>query len=348
MKYKGKLSDIPPPVKYMEESIRKIAMGFERSQILFTAFELGFFEKLKEPITAEAFVGMTGYNEAVSSRMLDILTAMDFLHKIHDKYCLNPDYVPFLVKGEDYYSYYLENAVKERNLWNDLKSCLVNETPPAEEKTKFNYSTESIRWTARDCTHGRLQRTIQLVSSFPEFETACRLLDLGGGHGLFGIGFAQENPDLEVIIFDRPEVSVVAEEFIDDFNVNNQVFFVSGDYMIDNFGTGYEIIFEALSLEGGFDEAKKLYEKVSEALVPNGLFITQLFTIDDLQTSPLSTLTLDLRERITNNKQLHLMTNTELFKLFENCGLLGEQIINISMGENLPLRMIVARKVSSD
>jgi len=42
---------------------------------------------------------------------------------------------------------------------------------------------------------------------------------------------------------------------------------------------------------------------VADILNPGGLFITQLFTLDDSETSPLSTLALDLKEKITEHKQ---------------------------------------------
>jgi len=65
-------------------------------------------------------------------------------------------------------------------------------------------SWESIDWIAKGTMLGRLQATLKTVKEIPEFEASRKLIDLGGGHGLFGIGFAQENPDLEVVIFDQP------------------------------------------------------------------------------------------------------------------------------------------------
>ena len=99
-----------------------------------------------------------------------------------------------------------------------------------------------------------------------------------------------------------------------------------------------------LSLEGGEREARILYQKVADSLNPGGIFITQLFTLDDSETSPLSNLTLDLKEKITGHEQMHLMTNKRLFQLFEDVGLFGEQILDISMGTDLQMRMAIARK----
>jgi len=71
----------------------------------------------------------------------------------------------------------------------------------------FAYTRESLEWICKDCARGRLQKTLELVCASSEFKSARRLIDLGGGgDGLFAIGFAQESPNLEVIVYDQPEI----------------------------------------------------------------------------------------------------------------------------------------------
>jgi predicted O-methyltransferase YrrM len=269
---------------------------------------------------------------------------MKLLCKKGEYYQTAPEMIPFLVEGEPYFSLYLESASKEREIWMNMRKALVEGTFPEGKKEKCSYTRDSLEWTAKDCARGRLQKTLKLVCVLPEFKKARRLIDLGGGHGLFAIGFAQENPDLEVVVYDHPEITGLAAEYIEKYGMQDRVRILSGDYLQENFGNGYDIVFEALSLEGGEREAKILYQKVADALKTGGIFITQLFTLDDSETSPLSTLTLDLKERITGNRQTHLMTNKKLFDLFENVGLVGEQIFEVPMGTDLHIRMAIARK----
>ncbi len=340
-----RLIDLNPPVKYMEEYLREIAMGFERAQVLFTAFELAIFTKLEEPMTSEALIREMGLNPEITVRFMDVLTAMSLLCKKGESYQTAPELAPFLVESEPYFSRYLKSAVRERKIWMNLTEALVEEPLSNPEKEKFAYTQDSLEWTARDCMHGRLQKTLKLVSDLPEFKKARSLIDLGGGHGLFAIGFAQENPDLEAFVYDRPEITELTRQYVEKYGVQERVKVFSGDYLHEDFGNGYDIVFEALSLEGGPEEAKILYQKVAEALKPGGLFITQLFILDNSETSPLPTLTLDLREKITGHRRLHLMTNAALFELFNKVGLSGEQVLDISMGANLPMRMVIARKI---
>lgn len=339
-----KLINLNPQTENFEQFLREIAMGFERSQIFLTAFELKIFTKLKRPETSKNLIREMGLHPEITARFLDVLTAMKLLCKKGEHYQTAPELIPFLVEGEPYFSLYVESVCKEREIWINMKKTLVEGIISNKEKERFAYTQESLEWTAKDCERGRLQKTLKLVCALPEFKTARRLIDLGGGHGLFAIGFAQENPNLEVIVYDQPEITGLASEYIERYGVQDRVKVLSGDYLQEDFGTGYDIVFEALSLEGGEEEAKILYQKVADSLNPRGMFITQLFTLDDFETSPLSTLILDLKEKITGNRQMHLMTNKKLFDLFENVGLIGEQIFEVPMGTNLHIRMAIARR----
>lgn len=339
-----KLININPSVNDTEEFLREIAMGFERSQIFLTAFELRIFTKLKQPSNSQSLVQEMRIHPEITSRFLDVLTAMKLLCKKGEDYQTAPEMIPFLVEGEPHFSPYLESACKEREIWMDLKKALLEGSLSKREKDKFCYTRDSLEWTAKDCMRGRLQKTLKIICALPEFKNARRLIDLGGGHGLFSIGFAQENPNLEVFIYDQPEIIGLTSKYIEDYGMQDRIRVISGDYLQEKFGNGYDIVFEALSLEGGEREAKILYRKVSDALKPGGLFIAQLFTLDDSETSPLSTLTLDLKERITGNRQMHLMTNRRLFDLFKESGLVGEQIIELPTGTNVNIRIAIARK----
>lgn len=339
-----RLIDLKPPIDNTEEYLKETSMGFERSQIFLTAFELKIFTKLKEAKTSKNLITEMNLNPEITTRFLDILTAMKLLNKKEEYFQTVPELVPFLVEGEPYFSLYLESASKERETWMNIKKALLKESLPKKEKKNFCYTRDSLEWTARDCARGRLQETLKIVCTLPEFKKASRLIDLGGGHALFSIGFAQENPDLEVLIYDQPEITGLALEHIKKYGMQGRVKVCSGNYMQEDFGNEYDIVFEALSLEGGETEARLFYKKVTDALKPGGLFITQLFTLDDSETAPLSTLTLDLKEKITGHKQMHLMTNRKLFELFDEAGLVGEQILEIPIGSELHIRMAIARK----
>ena len=61
---------------------------------------------------------------------------------------------------------------------------------------------------------GTAEQMAAVLAALPEFPAMRKMLDLGGGHGLFAQAFVRAHPSMTAIIFDRAPVLTVAEEFI--------------------------------------------------------------------------------------------------------------------------------------
>lgn len=346
-----RLADKKPPIKDKGKFLQDMAMSFEKGLIFRTALEFDVFTKLKEPKTVETLSTEIETHPEITSRFLDVLVALSLLSKHEDRYVTALDIAPFLVEGEPYSARYLKFSTKGLEDWMKLKQTLkegpLDKTAHEDEQRKdeheHNYDRSSIDWIARGAMLGRLQWTVKTVSELSEFKTAKKLIDLGGGHGLFGIGFAQENPQLEVVIFDQPGVTDITQDYINEYGMQNRVETMTGDYTKDDIGSGYDIAFCALSHGGCKKESVSFYRKVSDALNEHGRYITQTFTMDDDRTGPLSALIGDLMNQMTC-AQGHTCTNAELFKTFEKSGLVGEQVISMSELTTMAMRMVIARK----
>lgn len=90
---------------------------------------------------------------------------------------------------------------------------------------------------------GDLQRSVSAIASLSQFKNAKKLLDLGGGHGLYAIAFAQLNPNLDVSIFDLPHVAEITRDFIKRYRMKDRIKVIAGDFTKDDIGNGYDIIF---------------------------------------------------------------------------------------------------------
>jgi len=340
-----KLANKKPPIEDRGKFLRNIALGFEKGQIFLIALKLDVFTQLKEPKTAETLSKNLETHPEITRRFLDVLVALKLLSKREDLYSTATDVTPFLVEGEPCFAKYLKFSIEEQEVWMKLEQSLKDgpSNIPAD-KHEHKYDRESIDWIARGTMLGRLQATLKIVSKRPEFLNAKRLIDLGGGHGLFGIGFAQENPQLEVVVFDQPGVTDITQEYINEYGMQDRVKIMTGDYTKDDIGSNYDIAFEACSFGGNAGESKSFYQRVCNALNDNGLFITQTFTINDDRTAPLSSLIWDLKEQMTGHSHMHIRTNSKLFNIFEKVGLAGERVIDMSESSTMPMRTIIAKK----
>jgi len=339
-----RLSEIVPPLEDQGPFLWDLVAGYEKGQVFLSALDVGLFNMAKEPKTSEQLSRDLQANHTVIGKLLDVLVSMGVMIKEDGCYATAPKMVPFLVEGEPYFARYLNFAKESRNQWADLERVLRDGPSSLKQNHEHEYDRETIDWIARGTMLGRLQTTIQLIREFPEFQAARRMIDLGGGHGLFGIGFAQENPHLEVVIYDRPGVAEIAQEYIERYGLADRVKAICGDYTKDQIGSDYDIAFEACSFGGDSTQARSFYRRVAESLKAGGLFIAETFTLDDNRKAPLRSLIWDLKELISGDRHMHLRTNSEIFSMFEEAGLRGERVIDLSDKMDMPMRLVVARK----
>ncbi|OPY54576.1 MAG: Methyltransferase domain protein [Methanosaeta sp. PtaU1.Bin112] len=339
-----KLADMKPPLEDQGRILWELIAGYEVGQIFLNAFDLGIFKYLKEPKSLAQLASELNLHPQATEKFLDVLVSLGLLARNGGGYLTAPKMAPFLVEGEPHYARYLNFANEAKDKWSDLQKILRNGPVSVKNEHEHKYDRETIDWIARGAMLGRLQYTIQLIREFPEFKAARKLIDLGGGHGLFGIGFAQENPDLDVVIFDRPDVAEIAQDYINQYGIGSRVRAIGGDYTKDDLGSGYDIAFEACSFGGDAEQAVSYYQNVADCLNTGGLFVAQTFTIDDDKKAPLRSMIWDLKEQITGDGHMHLRTNSELFGILRQAGLKGEKVLDLSSSMPMPMRLVVARK----
>ena len=118
------------------------------------------------------------------------------------------------------------------------------------------------------------QQAVQVVSELPEFPSFEKMLDIGGGPGLFGIAIVSSHPSMEGVIFDRPAILKVAETFIKEYEMADRMEVVNGYYSRDPIGEGYDLIWAGESLGFVKDNIDSIMKKIYGALNPGSVFIS--------------------------------------------------------------------------
>jgi SAM-dependent methyltransferase len=126
----------------------------------------------------------------------------------------------------------------------------------------------------------------RVVSSLPGFSGFKKMLDLGGGHGLFTLYIVQVSETLEGVVFDRAPVVALASEFIASYDMGERVTVMAGDYLTDDLGQGYDLIWASATLNNAKDNLPALFSKIYDALAPNGYFISLHDGMSGEQTQP--------------------------------------------------------------
>ena len=179
--------------------------------------------------------------------------------------------------------HYLAGRLRNVELWNHLPQIMKSGPEIFERGTYFQEVVHSMAENAR-C--GMLQETVKTVTEHVDFEKVKKLLDLGGGHGLYAIAFAKLNENLRAFVFDLPPVTEKTKEFIEEYGASN-VSVIPGDFFKEEIGDEYDLIFSSFNPGG---KVPSLIPKLAEALNPGGIFVTRQMPDEKMESSPLLSL----------------------------------------------------------
>lgn len=109
------------------------------------------------------------------------------------------------------------------------------------------------------------------------------LLDVGGGTGIYSIACLQAHPDLHAIVFDRPEVLKIAQEFAQEYGVSDRLTCLSGDMFADPLPEANQVLLSNVLHDWDVPECRQLIARCAETLPVGGrLLIHDVFLDDDL------------------------------------------------------------------
>ncbi|MDB5336375.1 MAG: methylase involved in ubiquinone/menaquinone biosynthesis [Planctomycetaceae bacterium] len=109
------------------------------------------------------------------------------------------------------------------------------------------------------------------------------LLDVGGGTGIYSVACLRQYSQLRAIVFDRPEVLKVAQEFAEQFGVADRLICHSGDMFRDPLPQADTVLLSNILHDWDEPQCRQLVQRCADALVPGGqLVIHDVFLQDDL------------------------------------------------------------------
>jgi hypothetical protein len=114
-----------------------------------------------------------------------------------------------------------------------------------------------------------------------------KILDLAAGHGFFGLAFAKNNPQAEIVALDWAPVLQVANENAQKAGVSDRYSTIEGSAFEVDFGSGYDLVLLTNFLHH-FDRAtcETLLRKIRVALADGGRAVTLEFVPNEDRISP--------------------------------------------------------------
>lgn len=130
---------------------------------------------------------------------------------------------------------------------------------------------------------GRAKNVAPVLAQNYPLSDAEVLVDVGGGSGIYSIAWLLRHPNLRAIVFDRPEVLKVAEEFAREFNVADRLQLAPGDMFADEIPRGDVLLLSNILHDWDVPECRTLVARCAAALPTGGrLLIHDVFLSDEL------------------------------------------------------------------
>lgn len=270
-------------MRFIDDSMQ----GFRKYQVLATAVKLRLFEYAQDPVSPGELADKTGCHGEMTALLCDVLCECGFLFHNGEKYA-NTELTNTYLVGDSPYAQlnYLRDMDRNMAMWEKLDEIISN-GPEIVEKQSF-FGDRVIHSMAENARCGMLQEVVETVIENIDFDSAGKMLDLGGGHGLYSIAFTGRNATLKAFVFDLPQVTGHTKQYARKYGAD-QVDVIPGNFFTDDIGSGYDIIFSSLNPGGRVPE---LIPKIVSALEPGGVFVNRQVPGGD--SDPMDTLNWNL------------------------------------------------------
>src|SRR6266550_5727158 len=254
--------------------------AYQQTEALKAAIELEIFTAIGEGNTTAAEIAKRCDASERGTRILcDFLCIMGFLNKEENRYSLTQDSAIFLDKRSPAYLGGINEFISSPEITDGFKDFagIVRKggTTNSEGGT---VSAENPIWVkfARAMAPMMAMPAQSLAKLIdPQANGKLKVLDIAAGHGLYGIEFAKNNSQAQVVALDWAPVLEVAKENAKQAGVADRYSTLAGSAFDVDFGTGYDLALLTNFLHH-FDRAQciTLLRRVHAALKPGGRAVT--------------------------------------------------------------------------
>lgn len=237
-----------------------------------------------------------GFKERPTDVMLTLFTAMGLVELREGKFHVSAAAAEHLVSGSPFNLAPYYASLKERPIAKDYENVLrtgktANWSSLKDEKAWAQaMETEPFAsqfTAAMDCRGFYLGPAMAKAIDAKPFS---KLLDLGGGSGIYACALTANHPHLRAMVMDKPPVDKLARKLVAERGYEDRVDVVAGDmFNAENLPTDCDLhLYSNVLHDWDFPEVRKLLANSFAALKSGGMLIVHDAHINEDKTGPLT------------------------------------------------------------
>lgn len=227
--------------------------------------------------------------------LLTLCRANAFLRSENGKHTLSDLAREHLVRHSPYFLGPYFDSMKERPVTLDYLEVLKSGRPAnwasledREDWHKAMLETKFARefTAAMNCRGLALGQALAKAVS-PHLQDRKRLLDVGGGSGIYAATLAARQPRLTGVVLEQAPVDEIARRAIAEQGLADRIEVVTGNMFTDPWPDADVHLLSNVLHDWDFPEIRAILRRSAEALAPGGLVIIHEVFVNDGKTGPL-------------------------------------------------------------
>jgi predicted O-methyltransferase YrrM len=268
------------------EELLRIYTAYRQATVLITANRLRIFDSLAEkPATAGQLARRNKLDERALEILLDALAALGLLSKRSSIYRCTAIARTHLVSGKpEFIGHLIDHHHNMLQNWALLPE-VVEKGGPARTRRRKRTPREHSDFIHAMADIGRTSAWSLLDRL--DLSRYRRMLDIGGGPGMYAIAACMSQPELNAVVYDLPETIPIARDVIARYGMENRIETMAGDFLKCSLGTGYDLVLVSNIVHSlGPKDIRTLLAKAYRSMTTGGLIIIKDFLLDDSRTRP--------------------------------------------------------------
>ena len=269
----------------LPDDLLETIRAFMPSRVILTALELDVFSAIGDGRSVEKIAKVLRTDHRGTELLLNALASLGLLRKENGVFHNTPQAARFLAEGPPDSARQAQlHTVNMWKRWSNLTEAVRTGLPAAIERDRKSVGPfiAAMDHSAR----GRVRAITQAL----QLNGTRRMLDLGGGSGVYSIALAKAAPRLHSDLIDLPEVVAIAEQHIREAGLSDRIAARPGDMLTVDLPTGEYNLVLLSSICHMFspEENSALFARAHAALAPHGRIAIADFIAAPDKASPRS------------------------------------------------------------